>query len=32
MHSKESVSILSLKYELDQIKNGNFKKFHELTS
>ena len=31
MHSKETVSILSLKYELNQIKNGKMLKFCELT-
>ena len=31
MHSKETVSIFSLKYELNQIKTGKFLKFYELT-
>ena len=31
MHFKETVSILSLKYELNQIKNGKILKFREPT-
>ena len=31
MHFKETVSILSLKYELNQIKNGKMLKFCEFT-
>ena len=31
MHFKETVSILSLKYELNQIKNGKMLKFYQLT-
>ena len=31
MHSKETMSILSLKYELNQIKNRKMLKFRQLT-
>ena len=31
MHSKETVSIFNLKYELNQIKNKKMLKFCELT-
>ena len=31
MHFKENVSILSLKYELNQIKNGKMLEFCKLT-
>ena len=30
MHSKETVNILSLTYQLNQIKDGEIVKFHEL--